>query len=571
MKISIQVKLFLILAGLTVIIVGGVLFVLTNTLTDKIEQQIISEFQATQQVFRQQQNLVYDRLVESCYLIGENSTFKANVALNDPASIDFSVNELAQFAKVDLFIVTDVNGKVLAWLDHPEEQGVNLASRLGVSEALVGIEPEVSIEWPGLWAIDNEILQVVTLPIYAGESIIGTISLGSKITQVEAENLKGITNIDIHIFYADYLVASTFGENLSAEQRLDFESFLQGQRNLITSSLEKRQASDAFSINLGEEEIFTYISPMGIGEPAFYVASVPKSAKLKILSVLQQNIFLTAAVSFLITIIIAFILGKTLTKPILNLVSGMNKVSDGDLSVNVQTKSSDEIGLLTKAFNQMITGLRERLHLMKYVGSHTIDMVKSSSGEEVSLGGTRKNLTVLFSDIRGFTAFSENRTAEEVIQMLNRFLGFQAEIVTSFGGSVDKFVGDEMVALFMGDDSVEKAIQCAIDIQRQLKEIDQPDNAGIEVGIGINYGSMVMGNMGAKERMDYTVIGAAVNLGARLCSGATGSQILIPANVLDRVKMDIEIKNRQMMSFKGIGQEIEIVEVGCEKINQVSV
>ena len=80
MKISIQVKLFLILAGLTVIIVGGVLFVLTNTLTEKIEQQVISEFQSTQQVFRQQQNLIYDRLTESCYLIGENSTFKANVA-----------------------------------------------------------------------------------------------------------------------------------------------------------------------------------------------------------------------------------------------------------------------------------------------------------------------------------------------------------------------------------------------------------------------------------------------------------------------------------------------------------
>jgi len=571
MKISIQVKLFLILAGLTVIIVGGVLFVLTNTLTEKIEQQIISEFQSTQQVFRQQQNLIYDRLAESCYLIGENSTFKANVALNDPSSIDFSVNELAQFAKVDLFIVTDINGKVLAWLDHPEKQGENLSSRLGVSEALVGIEPEVSIEWPGLWAIENEILQVVTLPIYAGESIIGTISLGSKITQVEAQNLKGNTNIDIHIFYADHLIASTFGENITESQQSHFNAYLQNQQNLIKSSLESRKETDAFSFLLGEEEIFTFISPMGIGEPAFYIASVSKSAELKILSVLQQNIFLTAIISFLITILIAFILGKTLTKPILNLVSGMNKVSDGDLSVNVPTKSSDEIGLLTQAFNQMITGLRERLHLMKYVGSHTIDMVKESSANEVALGGTRKNLTVLFSDIRGFTAFSESRTAEEVVQMLNRFLGFQSEIVAAYGGSVDKFVGDEMVALFMGDDSVEKAIECAKDIQQKISKIEQPENAGIHVGIGINYGSMIMGNMGAKDRMDYTVIGDSVNLGARLCSAAEGGQILIPATVLDRVSMQIEINSRKMMSFKGILQEIEIIEVGYEKINQVSV
>jgi len=571
MKISIQVKLFLILAGLTVIIVGGVLFVLTNTLTEKIEQQIISEFQSTQQVFRQQQNLIYDRLAESCYLIGENSTFKANVALNDPSSIDVSVNEMAQFAKVDLFIVTDVNGKVLAWLDHPEKQGINLSSQLGVSEALVGIEPEVSIEWPGLWAIDNEILQVVTLPIYAGESIIGTISLGSMITQVEAENLKGNTNVDIHIFYGDHLIASTFGKSLTEGQKSHFNAYLQNQQSLIKSSLENRKATDAFSFLLGEEEIFTFISPMGIGEPAFYIASVSKSAELKILSVLQQNIFLTAVISFLITILIAFILGKTLTKPILKLVSGMDKVSGGDLSVNVPTKSSDEIGLLTQSFNQMITGLRERLHLMKYVGSHTIDMVQTSSGDEVALGGTRKNLTVLFSDIRGFTAFSESRTAEEVVQMLNRFLGFQSEIVATYGGSVDKFVGDEMVALFMGDDSVEKAIECAKDIQQKISEIEKPENAGIQVGIGINYGSMIMGNMGAKDRMDYTVIGDSVNLGARLCSAAEGGQILIPARVLDRVNMEVDIKSKKMMSFKGILQEIEIIEVGYDKINQVSV
>jgi class 3 adenylate cyclase len=564
MKLNIQLKLFLILAGLTVIIVGGVLFALTRTLTEKIGQQIISEFQETQYFFNQQQNLVYDRLVESCYLIGENSTFKANVALNDPASIDFSVNELSQFAKVDLFIVTDINGKVLAWLDHPENQGINLSSKLGVNEALVGIEPEVSIEWPELWAIDDNILQVVTLPIYAGESIIGTISLGSQITQVEADILKGNSNIDIHIFYGDLLVASTFGESLTNAQRQSFNTFLKERTTMITSLLEDRQASSAFSIQVGDEEVFAFISPLGIGEAAFYIATVPKSSELKILSALQQNIILIAAISFLITILFAFILGKTFTRPILKLVSGMKKVSDGDLSVNVKASTHDEIGLLTQTFNEMITGLRERLHLMKYVGSHTIDMVKSFSGGEVALGGTRKNLTVLFSDIRGFTAFSEQRTAEEVIQMLNRFLGFQAEIVTSYGGSIDKFVGDEMVALFMGDDSVEKAIQCAIDIQRHTRKENQPDTIGIQFGIGINYGSMIMGNMGAKDRMDYTVIGAEVNLGARLCSKAEANQILIPESVLSRINMDVEIKQTQNMSFKGIAQELKIVEVGSD-------
>jgi class 3 adenylate cyclase len=564
MRLSIQVKLFLILAGLSVIIVGGVLFALTRTLTDKIEQEVISDFQTTQYFFRQHQNLVYDRLVESCYLIGENSTFKANVALKDPPSIEFSVEELSQFAKVDLFIVTDVNGKVWAWLDYPENQGVNIATRSGVSDALLGIEPEVSIELPELWAIGNDVLQVVTLPIYTGESIIGTISLGSQITRIEAEVLKGESEIDIHIFYNKNLLTSTFGDSLTDDIRNEFSSFFKEQEPKIKSVLDTRQASSAFSMQVNEEEVFAFLSPLGLGEDAYYLATVPKSVELQMLSALQQNILLLALISFLITILFAYILGRTFSRPILKLVTGMKKVSDGDLSVNVKTSSRDEIGLLTQTFNEMITGLRERLHLTKYVGSHTMDMVKSTSGDEVSLGGERKNLTVLFSDIRGFTAFSEQRTAEEVIQMLNRFLGFQAEIVTDYGGSVDKFVGDEMVAVFMGDDSVEKSIQCAIDIQRHARKESAMDATGVQLGIGINYGSMIMGNMGAKDRMDYTVIGAEVNLASRLCSKAEGQQILVPASVISRTNIDLQIKDTKMMSFKGIVQELEIIEVGSD-------
>jgi class 3 adenylate cyclase len=121
-----------------------------------------------------------------------------------------------------------------------------------------------------------------------------------------------------------------------------------------------------------------------------------------------------------------------------------------------------------------------------------------------------------------------------------------------------------MVAVFMGDDSVEKSIQCAIDIQRHAREESAMDATGVQLGIGINYGSMIMGNMGAKDRMDYTVIGAEVNLASRLCSKAEGQQILVPASVISRTKMELQIKDKKMMSFKGIAQELEIIEVGSD-------
>ena len=120
MKLNIQTKLFLFLTGITAIILISVLYAVTITISDKIEQKIIDDFNHTQAYFQRQQTLIYDRLVESCYLIGENSTFKANVEVEDPATVYEAILEFSNFARVDLFIVTDEYGKVLARFDQPD-------------------------------------------------------------------------------------------------------------------------------------------------------------------------------------------------------------------------------------------------------------------------------------------------------------------------------------------------------------------------------------------------------------------------------------------------------------------
>ena len=148
-----------------------------------------------------------------------------------------------------------------------------------------------------------------------------------------------------------------------------------------------------------------------------------------------------------------------------------------------------------------------------------------------------------------------------MIQMLNRYLGYQAELVTKHYGSVDKFVGDEMVALFFGDDAISRALDCAVEIQQMSKKHQETDVDKIKVGVGINYGPVILGNMGAKERMDYTVIGATVNLGARLCASAEPGKILIRKDLVDGFDQPYKFGESKMMSFKGFSNEIEITEV----------
>jgi class 3 adenylate cyclase len=562
MRLNIQSKLFILLVGMTALILAGVLYAITLTVSEMIEERIISNFNDRQAYFQKQNSLIFDRLAESCYLIGENSTFKANVEINDPATVYEAVMQFANFTKIDLFIVTDEQGKVLARLDQPDNYGDYLTDRPSVVRALNGIEPELNPNWAELWAVDDYLFQVASVPLYYGDyRIIGSISLGTLITRVEAMDLKGDSNIDISMFLGDKLIATTMKDTLTSIYIDSLSSFNMRHHELKDSVLANLQPSSAISTRIMAEEVYAFISPIGEGESAHYVATVPKAVELRILEAVQENVLITGGISLAITIILAFFLGHRFSQPILRLVRGMNKVKKGDLAITVPPTTKDEVGLLTSTFNEMIVGLRERLNLMKYVGSHTINMIQTSSEDEVSLGGDRKELAVLFSDVRGFTAYSENRTPEAVIQMLNRYLGYQAELVTKHYGSVDKFVGDEMVALFFGDDAITRALDCAVEIQKMSKIRQETDVDKIRIGVGINYGPVILGNMGAKERMDYTVIGATVNLGARLCASAEPGKILIRKDLVDVFNQRYKLGESKMVSFKGFSNEIEIIEV----------
>ena len=188
-------------------------------------------------------------------------------------------------------------------------------------------------------------------------------------------------------------------------------------------------------------------------------------------------------------------------------------------------------------------------------------MIQSSAGEEANLGGSRHQLAVLFTDIRGFTPCSEKREPEDVISMLNRYLGFQAEIVPQHEGSVDKFVGDEMMALFTGDHALDHAVACALHIMQRIEQEQESDPVPLHIGVGINYGPATLGNMGARDRMDYTAIGATVNLGARLLQVATPGQILLPEALLAQLDPAVQAKQVEVMSFKGISEAMRVVQL----------
>jgi adenylate cyclase len=195
----------------------------------------------------------------------------------------------------------------------------------------------------------------------------------------------------------------------------------------------------------------------------------------------------------------------------------------------------DEIGELAESFNQMTQGLRERADMQKFVSQSTVEMIQART--QPASAGERRVMTLFFSDIRGFTTFSERRSPEDVISMLNRCLSLQADLVRKFGGDVDKYVGDAVFAHFAGSDMVLNAIRCGVEIHRALDAMyASSSEEPLAVGIGLVTGEAILGSIGSADRLDYTAIGSNVNLSARLCERAKAREILMNETAYQEVR-----------------------------------
>jgi len=290
---------------------------------------------------------------------------------------------------------------------------------------------------------------------------------------------------------------------------------------------------------------------------------------------------------FLILVLFSLFLGqiylkvKTSTSIIVFLVSlfGYFLISQYLISVNIHLDFLKPglgiiftyLGIMGYRFR---TEEREKKWIKKTFSYYLSPQVISeliSNPEKLKLGGERKNLTVLFSDIRGFTSLSEKLNPEETVGILNEYLSSMTEIIFKYNGTLDKFIGDAVMAFWGApipqEDHAEKAVFCAIEMIEKLAQLQeqwkQQNKPIIDIGIGINTGEMVVGNMGSNQRMDYTVIGDNVNLASRLetLNKQYGTKIIISETTYQIVKDKIEAKLLGQVNVKGRQKPVTIYEV----------
>lgn len=212
---------------------------------------------------------------------------------------------------------------------------------------------------------------------------------------------------------------------------------------------------------------------------------------------------------------------------------------------------------LAGSYEQLKQEEQLRNHLSRYIGNDLVEQLMHSS-EEVLLKNQRKTLTVMFADIRSFTALSEQMKPEEVVTMLNEYFTIMVEIVFSCNGMLDKFVGDQLMAVFghmSGDaEGAKNGVLAALKMQQETEALMRK-RAGehlptFQIGIGINTGSAIIGNVGSENRMDYTVIGDTVNAAARLEEQAKAGEIIIGEQTYKHMPDSIQVKNRLELPVK---------------------
>ncbi len=269
-------------------------------------------------------------------------------------------------------------------------------------------------------------------------------------------------------------------------------------------------------------------------------------------------------ISVILGLGLAVLLARWMAKPLAEVESALQAVGQGKLDTYLEVNGQDEFGKMAYTINKMVEGLRQRENLKKslvsYVSSHVAESILTS-GRVPELKGERRRITVLFSDVRNFTTLSEKLPPEQVVKFLNEYFSRMIDIIFENQGTLDKFIGDGIMAFFgapLDDEQQEvHAIKAAIQMRKALSELQEKwrkeNFLDIRVGIGIHTGPAIVGNIGSEGKMQYTAIGDTVNLSSRLESATKhfGVDILVSEDSFTAVKDQFKFSPLQPVQVKG--------------------
>jgi adenylate cyclase len=431
-------------------------------------------------------------------------------------------------------------------------EGDPAAVKALAEELLAGDEPELT----AYRLVEGRLYHVTSLYVDLGGSPVGTITFGLPILNADVERIAGIGGFEACLHVGGTCVVSTPGVDSELSSAMDSAA----------------RAGSALRVGAAGNEWSIRSEPLEADDPAqgLRIVAVPLGAVLAPFDRIQRALLLGGFGALALSALLGAALSRSLTRPVRELVAATGRVAKGDYLAEVKVDTRDEIGTLANAFNDMTRGLllRERYRsvLNKVVSQEVAtELLKG----EVELGGENRLVSILFADIRGFTSLTEGMEPQEVIGLLNECMDFLSRAIDAEGGVVDKFIGDELMAVFGApvtqDDHARRAVSAALRMREGMAALNEARRArgdrALGVGVGINSGVAVAGNMGATNRLNYTVVGDAVNLASRLAGQARAGEILISGATLKLAGDGLSAPPLGGRALKGFSTAIEVYAV----------
>lgn len=278
---------------------------------------------------------------------------------------------------------------------------------------------------------------------------------------------------------------------------------------------------------------------------------------------LVVNVLVASAVALTASLVLVLRLARSLLAPVNDLVDAAARVESGEFTVKVAVTTSDELGRLGRAFNKMVTGLAERERIRDAFGTYVDrEVADHILREGTSLAGEEVEVTLMFIDIRDFTGFAERSSARDVVATINRLFERAVPIIHAHTGHVDKFVGDGLLAVFGAprrcSDHADEALAAALEIEQAAAD---EFGGELSIGIGLNSGTVVAGNVGGAGRLEFSVIGDAVNVAARVeaATRQTGNTVLIAARTRELLQGGgVRLTEREDVALKGKREPVSL-------------
>jgi adenylate cyclase len=551
---SFRSRLVVVFLGLFTVIQAIGYFAVAEFVAAGARHTVDEELRLASTLFARQLEVRTQQLVTATRLLSGDFALKTAVATADHATTASVLDNHRRRVDADILILAALDGAVVADTQRPGGQGAPFPAPRLIERA------EAEREASDVVAIDGRLYRLAVVPLLAPEPI-AWLGAGFAIDDRTAAELRRLSGLHVSFVARQGGRAIVHASTLAGPERETLEQELTAGRGTGV-------------IDLGGDEHLLRSEP--VGHDVVAVLQRPLAEALAPYDRLRLILVAVGVAGVVLALLGAQLVARRVSRPVLTLATGARRVAAGDFTTHVTIPQRDELGELAATFNEMVAGLRERervrdelertARLKRFFSPQLADAL--SGDDESLLASHRREITVVFCDLRGFTAFAEAADPEDVMQLLRDYHEAIGPLVFAYEGTLERFTGDGLMVFFNDPvpcpDPAARAVRMAVAMReavQPLLETWRRRGHRLGFGSGIAKGFATLGRIGFEGRFDYAAIGVVSNLSARLCQEAEDGQILVSQQVYAEIEMFAEAKPVGPLALRGFAKPVPVYDV----------